>query len=259
MKEKGEYDNVYDYKKNADGTYKLDKHGKKIPIRGFHGGKTYIWEVTQEINTHFNNGILKDNKEVNFSCSIKNENIVPIVSESIAPWMKIAIREAKQWKGKKEGEIGKIDNYHALVGWGKLYPTMVGTSRAWCASFVNYCLQEKGYQKWSPAPTASAVAHDKNFIQINKPIYGAIALYKTSHVCFVFATVYGNLKKFIRLGGNQGDELRCEERSIDGYKFYIPKSYKEISDKQERAKQMYLKDVEELGLSVSYDKNSSTR
>lgn len=34
--------------------------------------------MTQEINTHFNDGILKDNREVHFSCSMK-----PIVNEKI--------------------------------------------------------------------------------------------------------------------------------------------------------------------------------
>ena len=53
---------------------------------------------------------------------------------------------------------------------------MVGTKRAWCASYVNYCLQETGYTKWKSAPTAKDVAKDPNFIQIDKPIYGAIEL-----------------------------------------------------------------------------------
>lgn len=71
MKENGEFEYIYDYKKNSDGSFKLDKSKNKIPIRGFDEGKTYIWEVTKEIEKHFAEGIKEKNKETNFSCSIK--------------------------------------------------------------------------------------------------------------------------------------------------------------------------------------------
>lgn len=67
---------------------------------------------------------------------------IPLMGEE-APWMSIAIREAKMaWYQRKN----ITDNYHALTGnpWIK---SLSGTSNAWCASFVSYCLQEAGYAK----------------------------------------------------------------------------------------------------------------
>ncbi len=71
MKEKGEYQNIFAYRKDKNGNFKLDKNKKKIPIRGVEDGKTYIWEVTQEINKHLTTGLDSKNKENNFACSIK--------------------------------------------------------------------------------------------------------------------------------------------------------------------------------------------
>ncbi|KJV36382.1 LysM peptidoglycan-binding domain-containing protein [Acinetobacter brisouii] len=81
MKEKGEYDNIYDYKKNADGTYKLDKHGEKIPIRGFSNGKTYVWEVAEELLKHLPKEQL--NKTNSFACAYENLNSKKMVNTKI--------------------------------------------------------------------------------------------------------------------------------------------------------------------------------
>jgi LysM repeat protein len=56
-----------------------------------------------------------------------------------APWMAVALAEAKKWAGKTEGVITKTSNYHEETG-AKFLKTMVGTSNAWCGSFVNFCL-----------------------------------------------------------------------------------------------------------------------
>ena len=209
--------------------------------------------VSQEIQQSKLEGIAQKS-ECKDGCSVVSETTVP-TSVILAPWMNIALREAKQWKGVSERNIA--DNYHALVGWGATYKDMVGTKRAWCASYVNYCLQETGYTKWKSAPTAKDVAKDPNFIQIDKPIYGAIALYRTSHVCFVFASIPNNSRRFIRLGGNQGDQITCEERSIDGYRFFVPKTYKQHADVQGLAPAQTLADVKKLGLPIG--SSTSTR
>lgn len=187
-------------------------------------------------------------------CSVVGTSALT-VSENLAPWMPIAIREAKQWSGVSEAKIE--DNYHALVGWAiPELRNMVGTKRAWCASFVNYCLQESGYTKWKTAPQAKAILNDSNFTQISKPIYGAIALYSTSHVCFVLATLPNNPNRFIRLGGNQGDQITCEERSVSGYRFFVPKAYKTIADKQSIAPAKTLSDVQRMGLPIANSKST---
>ena len=89
-----------------------------------------------------------------------------------------------------------------------------------------------------------------------KPIYGAIALYRTSHVCFVLATLPHNPNRFIRLGGNQGDQITCEERSVSGYRFFVPKAYKTIADKQSIAPAKTLSDVQRMGLPIANSKST---
>jgi LysM repeat protein len=89
-----------------------------------------------------------------------------------APWMAVAVREAKQWHGSGEKIIQ--DNYHHLIGSkGSLSNT------AWCASFVNYCLKESSYDYSRKYPQSSQFpAYDKlKFIEVNKPVYGALMVF----------------------------------------------------------------------------------
>lgn len=136
--------------------------------------------------------------------------IIP-VDQKRAPWMEYALAEAKRWAGKKEGEITKTINYHKEIQQGG---NLVSTP--WCASFVNYCLNMAAY----PMPVAKSWARsftkDKNFKQINAPIYGAIAVYKYNgteakkqtqgHVAFVYALDEKSGREIV-LGGNQSDSI----------------------------------------------------
>ncbi len=72
MKEEGEYEHIIDYKKNDDGSYKLDKNGHKIPIRGFSDGKTYVWEVTEELRKHLSDD--QKNKTNKLTCAYESKN-----------------------------------------------------------------------------------------------------------------------------------------------------------------------------------------
>lgn len=127
-----------------------------------------------------------------------------------APWMAIAVSEAKEWQGTGEKKIQ--DNYHHLVGAkGQL------NSTPWCASFINYCLKESGcdYSK-AYVQSSQFPVYDKNkFKEVEKPIYGAIMVFRTytesagkftgsGHVSFVYGkTESGDI---CGLGGNQGGE-----------------------------------------------------
>lgn len=125
-----------------------------------------------------------------------------------APWMAIAIREAKEWHGTGEKEI--TDNYHKLIGGnGKLSNT------AWCASFANYCLQESSnLNSTAYLQSSQFPVYDKlKFVEINEPIYGALMVFRTyitatnsftgnGHVTFVYGISSGG--DIICIGGNQG-------------------------------------------------------
>lgn len=121
--------------------------------------------------------------------------------------MSVAFEEGKKWKwgGVSEKIITKTINYHEEIGWGKTYPTLVGDGNPWCASFVNYCLQQVDVTS-TRNPGAQSFTKNDNFQQIPIPILGAIIVYKESnHVGFIYArTKDGDLGI---LGRNQSDSI----------------------------------------------------
>lgn len=145
-----------------------------------------------------------------------------------APWMEVAIAEAKQWKGLDEDVITKTDNYHKLTGgWLK---TMVGTENAWCASFVNYCLITCAtpFTKWKNSFRARAVALDTvNFVEIKTPVYGCIGLLGTHHVMFVYAK---SGDQYVCLGGNQDQQINFSYMGSK-LRFFVPIAYHEFAKK----------------------------
>ncbi|MBM7344034.1 LysM peptidoglycan-binding domain-containing protein [Pantoea coffeiphila] len=140
-----------------------------------------------------------------------------------APWMKIALSEAKKWHGTKEDRI--TSNYHSLIG-HKWLKNLVGTLNAWCASFVNYCFQESGYHKTVPDPyrAVSFFKDSVNFFEIKKPIYGCAAS-SGHHATFV----YGKSKSgaLICLGGNQSDTIKFS--LFNGLRFFYQWHTKDIT------------------------------
>ncbi len=145
-----------------------------------------------------------------------------------APWMEVAVEEAKKWAGKDESEITDTSNYHEFINDG--LKSLVGTSNAWCAAFVNYCLQVVGYKKWHTPMRARAIKEDGNFVKIDKPVYGAIALIGTHHVTFVYGQEKSS-KYAICLGGNQKDQINfCSFH--EATTFYVPIAYLQFAKKE---------------------------
>lgn len=175
-----------------------------------------------------------------------------------APWMEIAVNEAKRWKGQHEKIITKTINYHKEVGVS--ISTLVGDNQAWCASFVNYCLAKTGYHISSPYPqrARSFIYDHVNFIEVTKPIFGCIAS-SGHHAAFV----YGKTAKgmIVCLGGNQSQTIRLSP--FNGMKFFVPVAYKGQYEKDavEELLVFNFKDVnKEFGINETNDKKKeSTR
>lgn len=177
--------------------------------------------------------------------------IIP-ADQKRAPWMEVAVREAKQWADKKEKIISKTDNYHKEIG---VSGTLGNTP--WCASFVNYCLKDSGHPHEKSASSQFPVS-SKKFKKIDKPIYGAILVMKnyyagtnkahgTGHVTFVYGIAQNG--RIAALGGNQGDRIKLSGYAQSGtsstfvltsgtttvkleqrfYGFYIPVTYSNFS------------------------------
>ncbi len=137
------------------------------------------------------------------------------------PWLQIAEDEARRWKGQLESEISKSMNYHQEVGVN--IPNLIGNDHPWCASFVNYCLQKTGFKISHPPALARSFLNDPNFLLLDQPIFGAIAVVGNHHVAFIYA--YESATRLpILLGGNQSDQINFK-RFSGGITYHIPVDY----------------------------------
>lgn len=160
------------------------------------------------------------------------------LSAAAAPWMKIALKEARTWAGKSEKDITK--NYHKIADENSEYEDLEGDSHAWCASFVNACLKESGYEvstnkgkdKGKPACNVTGF-NTSHFAKISKPVYGAIAVYG-SHAVLIYGKCKRKIGNLVVLGGNQSDEITFLSRSAtsDLKGFYVPVKYEDIVKKE---------------------------
>ncbi len=158
------------------------------------------------------------------------------------PWMIVAENEAKRWKGAPETEISKTINYHKEVGIA--LADQSGTAHAWCASFVNYCLKQSGFEMALPAYQARSFLVDRNFVLLEKPVFGAIALIGSRHVCFVYAQD-NKTGRPILLGGNQSDQINFAMFN-EKITYFLPK----------RA-QAFINDSHELAFASIVDLNTT--
>lgn len=168
-----------------------------------------------------------------------------------APWMRFAVEEAKHFKGMVEDDIEKEKNYHVLVNTGQttISNKKGGNNSAWCAAFVNWCLIKDGRSIGNPGfvetkrnrgmdperGRANAFERLSNFVEIKKPIFGAIAIVHSGgpgqHVGFVYAK---SGDRIVVLGGNQANQINFSEftttfspartkKNADGTEVKIPK------------------------------------
>ncbi|WP_421671276.1 LysM peptidoglycan-binding domain-containing protein [Rahnella sp. EDr1-12] len=167
-----------------------------------------------------------------------------------APWMKVALAEARRWAGKREEDITRVVNYHKEVDVN--LNSLVGDSNPWCASFVNYCLvnSEPRFPKSNQPARALSFSSDARFKKLEQPVFGAIAVYGRNgggHVCFVYALserVNGNV---IVLGGNQDDQINFVDRSnrkLVGY--FVPIQYQAQALKEITSTPLLKKTAEEM-------------
>lgn len=211
--------------------------------------------ASKSVNKRRKNSGINTNKKTLESVGGKNSgNPIALLphDQREAPWMNIALSEARKWHGTKEDSI--TSNYHALIG-HKWIKNLVGTLNAWCSSFVNYCFQESGYHKTVPDPyrAISFFKDSNNFFEIKKPIYGCAAS-SGHHATFV----YGQSKsgKLICLGGNQGDTIKFS--SYNDLRFFLPVAYKGYYESTVQ-KELEIFDVDELNEMIGINDKTTGR
>lgn len=162
---------------------------------------------------------------------------------SRAPWMEIALNEAKAMKGCLESENPMYTKAKEYLSYCKntAEPTN-GEQGAWCAAFMNWCISKTKNAKtklpYSHLNSASSLAPISNFKykKIPEPIYGCFVVYKHTdgkhgHTGLLFGKNTNG--KYILLGGNQNDSIRFSEygeytsksKQKKLYGFYIPVDY----------------------------------
>lgn len=173
------------------------------------------------------------------------------LSQGEAPWMAFAMQEANKYGGVDESMFPQKHNYHSLVNKKSKY---LLTTTPWCASFVNYCLQEANYPKSHNTTGSISFVDDVHFKKIKNPVYGCLAVWwssrkKQGHVAFVFGKD-SETNEIIVLGGNQNDSINFmlksdTSKSLVGY--YIPASYNPLPQAK-----LGVYDVAELNNDINY-------
>jgi uncharacterized protein (TIGR02594 family) len=148
---------------------------------------------------------------------VEKKGVVPKPSKP--KWIEIAEKEI----GQKEIKGGDKDNpriieYHSTTTLKAKHDEVY-----WCSAFVNWVMTQAGYKGTNSAVAKSWKNWGKN---VNKPIYGAIAVFdfgNSGHVGFV---VEKKGKKLLILGGNQSDQVMKSLFKTDKIVAYIvPSDY----------------------------------
>jgi uncharacterized protein (TIGR02594 family) len=169
------------------------------------------WGITARLGgaTSFINACSRYSKE------IQDQKLVASLTGSVdlentTPWMDVAIAEI----GQQEQCIAdpydptsliinlRVQNYFTDGGFSGDPVTT-----PWCAIFVNYCLQNAGIKGTNNPGVNSFLSWGSS---IDKPVFGAIAVYKDRHVGFV---VSNNGETIYLLGGNQSDMVYINHSS----------------------------------------------
>ena len=158
------------------------------------------------------------------------------------PWMDTAIEEAIKGKGSAENVLPMLDLSYKYIRFAKGNSGITTAPNdnkegSWCAAYICWTLNKSGYKVHRNGRMASQsfrYFNNKVYRKIDKPIFGAIALYTNmkkqthGHVGYLFGKTKNG--KYILLGGNQSNRLKFANypERFGSYKlkgFYVPIDY----------------------------------
>lgn len=146
-----------------------------------------------------------------------------------SPWMKQAFSEIGQSEIAGSKANPRIISYHRASGFGATDDS--GGKNAWCASFVCWVMEQRGYE--SPRTAFRAKAWSSFGKKISDPVFGAIGVKSRrggGHVAFVVGKSIDG-KSLYMLGGNQDDEVNISRYPRDIWNsFVVPDSYDPTED-----------------------------
>ena len=217
MRESGEYTNRRKFQSYSRGL---------IDRRGFPGGKTYVWEVTDKLTKeHYNLG----KAEVYVSQNCTDQPKKKSKDGEYPPWVDVAIAEEKKIIRESTHCSYIINTYHNATSNARMKrcgseSDASRSNSAWCGAFVAYCIKTSGY-KFQPDP--GAIWHGKvNLVKRDKSgapyetqekwgvkhtemyIGGIVEWHNNGHTTIVVGIDKGNPNNYILLGGNQDNGVR---------------------------------------------------
>ncbi len=177
-------------------------------------------DVPLEINT---NGLLSTPLPFKEVTRIKEVIITPSGGSSGTPWIDAAYSEYNKNIAEMRGDAHnpRIIEYLKSAGLSGSY---LKDETGWCASFVHWCLKQNDITGAGAQPRA----YDTWGQSLDGPAYGALAVFKSSHIGFVVGQQGSNL---IILHGNWSNRISLSDyiksseikyyRYPSGYKFKL--------------------------------------
>ncbi|RYJ38517.1 Glycoside hydrolase [Flavobacterium anhuiense] len=197
---------------------------------GFINGKTTVADVILELKEkHYDPGAKELFKGI---CENAEEGSVDISDR--APWMEVAVNEAKIYGGKKQNLIqDRVTMYH------KEGASYLGKKDAWCSSFACWCLENSNPDYPSPHSPGSRSFINNKTVEKCEVFYGAIATFSdcnkngivesSGHVTFVYGKINGT-DNYAVLGGNQNNMIKVSSYDCSGNVFHSHYSAKKKRD-----------------------------
>lgn len=188
---------------------------------GFINGKTKVADVILELNeVHYNPGA----KEL-FNSTCENLTMDEInTTNDLPPWVNVAIAEEKKIIRESTHCQYIIDEYEASTNNYKLKKCSgLRSEAAWCAAFVNYCLETSGHQSQQDPGAiwyskVNKVKRGKNgpyeteefWAKKHTTMYvgGVVVWANNGHATFIVGIDKTNTNNYLYLGGNQDDGVR---------------------------------------------------
>ena len=214
------------YKQTADKKYLYGK-----------GLKTKVWDLDYQADEHYgkDGGGMADSytkggyvdyngPDIDFenygkpnakkeTHSVKNSSKL-----STTPWMAYAKNELHKGVSEIRGSAANPDILKYLKSAN--IKTDSDEKYGWCASYVNWCLQQAGID----GAGARANSYHSWGYKLKEPKYGAIAIFTNSHVGFYVGTKGDN---YIILHGNWSDKIQLSDYIKKGQirEFRFPNGY----------------------------------
>ena len=134
--------------------------------------------------------------------------------ENNTPWIDVAVEEMN----KDISETGDNPEILKYFDYTQLKGTLASQTdkTAWCAAFVNFCLENSGIEGSNHAAVYTFKTWGQSY---SIPQFGSIAIMNYSHVGFVVGRNKDG--RLIILGGNQNDAVNLSPNSTNNVLKYV--------------------------------------